>query len=84
MQNGRQYYRSWSIEPEVHKKPYIIIVDAGTNGITNNTKSFENYKKITDTIQSKLPDCKYTIRNVIIRKDKPEIEKKVVEFNSRL
>ena len=40
--------------------------------------------KITDTIKSKLPNCKYTISNVIIRKDKPDIEKKVIEFNSRL
>ena len=45
------------IKLEVRKKPDIIIVHAGTNGITNNTKSFENYKKITDTIKSKLPNC---------------------------
>ena len=67
------------IKPEVRKKTDIIIVNAGTNGITNNTKSFENYKKITDTIKSKLPNCKYAVS-----KDKPDIEKKVIEFNSRL
>ena len=72
------------IKPEVRKKPDIIIVHAGTNDITNNTKSFENYKKITDTIKSKLPNCKYAISNVVMRKDKPDIEKKVIEFNSRL
>ena len=38
------------IKPEVRKKPDIIIVHAGANDITNNTKLFENYKKITDTI----------------------------------
>ena len=43
------------VKPEVRKKPDIIKVHAGTNGITNNTKSFENYKNITDTIKSKLP-----------------------------
>ena len=72
------------IRPEVLKKSDIIIVHAGANDITNNTKSFENYKKITDTIKSKLPNCKYAISNVIIRKDKPDIEKKVIKFNSRL
>ena len=41
-------------------------------------------KKIADTIKSKLPNCIYAISNVIIRKDKPDIEKKVVEFNSKL
>ena len=37
-----------------------------------------------DTIKSKLPNCKYAVSNVIIRNDKPDIEKKDVEFNSRL
>ena len=72
------------IKPEVRNKPDIIIVHAGTNDITNNTKSFENYKKITDTIKSKLPNCKYAISNVVMRKDKPDIEKKVIDFNSTL
>ena len=69
--------------PKYAKKTDIIIVHAGTNDITNDTKSFENYKKITDTVKSKLPNCKYAISNVIIRKDKANIEK-VIEFNSRL
>ena len=73
------------IKLEVRKKnPDTIIVHAGTSNITSNTKSFENYKKITDAINSKLPNCKNAISNVIIRKGKPEIEKKVIEFNSRL
>ena len=49
------------------KKPDIIIVHARTNDIINNTRSFENYEKITDTIKSKLPNYKYAISNVIIR-----------------
>ena len=72
------------IKPEARKKPDIIIVHAETNDIRNNTKSFENYKNITDTIKSRLPNCKYAISNVVMRKDKPDIEKKVIEFNSRL
>ena len=68
---------------EVRKKPDVIIVRAGTNDITNNTRSFDNYKKITDTIKSKLPNYKYAISNVVTRKDKPDIENKVIEFNSR-
>ena len=46
----------------------IIIVHAGTNDITTNIKSFE--KKIMDTIKSKLPNYKYAISNVIMRKGK--------------
>ena len=68
------------MKPEVRKKTVIIIVHANYNysDITNNTKSFENYKKITDTIKSKLPNCKYAISNVVMRKNKPDIEKKVI------
>ena len=33
------------IKPEACKKPDIITVHAGTNDTTNNTRSFENYKK---------------------------------------
>ena len=72
------------IKPELRKKPDIIIVHAGRNNITNNTKLFENYKKIKDTIKSKLPNCKYAISNVIMRKDKPDMVKKVIEFIIRL
>ena len=59
------------IKREVRKKQDIIMVHAGKNDITNNTKSFENYEKITDTIKSKLPNRKYGICNVVMRKDKP-------------
>ena len=70
------------IKPEVRKKIDIIIVHAGAKGITNNTKSFKDYTKITNTIKSKLPNCKYAISNVIIRKEKPDIEKKVIELTA--
>ena len=57
------------IKPEVRKKPDIIIVHAGTNDITSSTKSFENYKNITDNINPKLPNCKYA-RNFQCHHDK--------------
>ena len=72
------------IKPEVCKKRDIIVFHAGTNGITSNTKTFICYEKITDTTKSKLPNCKYAISNVIIRKEKPDIQRKVIYFNSRL
>ena len=51
---------------------------------TNNTKSFENLKKITDTVRSQNPNCIYATSNLITRKDKPGMQKKVQEFNDRL
>ena len=44
------------IKPGVRKKSDIMIVYARTNDITNNIKSFENYKKKANTIKSKLPN----------------------------
>ena len=46
-----------------HLKP-----DAGTNDLTNNSKSLENYKRMADSVRSKLPNCKLEISNVIKRK----------------
>ena len=66
------------------QKQGMIIDNAGIHDITNNTKSFENYKVITDTIKSKSPNCKYAVSNIIIRKDKPVIENKFIEFASKI
>ena len=72
------------IKPEVRKKPDIIMVHAGANDIKNTTKSFENYKKITNIIKSKLTKLQLCNFQDVMSKDKPDIEKKVIEFNSRL
>ena len=56
----------------------------GTNDTTNKTKSFEKYKNLTDTVNPNLPNFKYAILKVIIRKYKPGIEKRVIDFNNRL
>ena len=39
---------------------------------------------MADSVRSKLPNCKLAISNVITRKDKNEIDKKVETFNSKL
>ena len=44
--------------------------------IDNNSRSLENYKRMADSVKSKLPNCKLAISNVITRKDKNEIDKK--------
>ena len=72
------------IKPELHKKAGYIIIHVRTNDPTNKTKSFENYKNLTDTINPNLPNFKYAILKVIIRKYKPGIGKRVIYFNNRL
>ena len=72
------------LKPEIRKKPDVIIIHAGTNDLTNNSKSLENYKHMADSVRSKLPNCKLAISNVITRKDKNEIDKKVETFSINL
>ena len=61
-----------------------MTIHAGTNDLTNNSKSLENYKRLADSVRSKLPNYKLAISNVITRKDKNEIDKKVEAFNFKL
>ena len=41
-------------------------------------------QRYATVVRSKLPNCKLTISNVIARKDKNEIDKKVETFNIKL
>ena len=63
------------LKSEIRKKPDVVIIHAGTNDLTNNSKSLENYKRIADLVRSKLPNRKLAMSNVITRKDKNEIDK---------
>ena len=65
------------LKPEIRKKPDVVIIHDGTNGLTNNRKLLENYKRMAYSVRSKLANCKLAISNVITRKDKNEIDEKV-------
>ena len=72
------------LKPEIWKKPDVVIIHAGTNDLTNNNKLLENYKGMADLVRSKLPNCKLVISNLMTRKDKNEIDKKVETFKIKL
>ena len=72
------------LKSEIRKKPDLVIIQAGANDLTNNGKSLENFNRMTDSVRSKLPNCKLAISNVITRKDNNEIDKKVETFNIKL
>ena len=71
------------LKTEIRKKPYLVIIHARINGLTSNSKSLENYKRMVDLVRSKLPNSKLAISNVVTRKDKSETDKKVETFNTR-
>ena len=62
--------------PAALRKTNAFITHAGTIDITNIAKSLENGKYIADPVRSKLPNCKQVISNIVIGKDKNEIEEK--------
>ena len=61
-----QQFKAWN--------PKTVIIHAGTNDLTSNSKSLENYKRMADSVRHKLTNCKLAISNVITRKDKNEME----------
>ena len=66
------------LKPEIRKKPDVVIIYTGTNDLTSDSKSLENYKRMVDSVRSNY------LSNVITRKDRNEIHKKVETFNIKL
>ena len=67
--------------PTIQKHPAAIIIHAGTNDITNDVESITNYKFIIDKIKRKSPHTKIAILSLTLRKDRKNIENKVVKLN---
>ena len=63
-------------KPEIWNKSDVVIIPAGTNDLTSNSKSLENYGRIAYSLRSKLPNWKLAICNATTRNDKDEIGKK--------
>ena len=61
-----------------------MIVHAGTNDITNGINSLNCPKKIIKKVKQISPNTKVVFSSLITRKDKKDLDKKVVEVNSRL
>ena len=69
---------------EIQKKPEVVITHAGTNDLISNTKLLENYERVTDSVGSKVPNCKLAISTVVATKDRIKSTKKMENFNIRL
>lgn len=72
------------IMPTIDKKPKIIICHAGSNDLTNDIDTIENYQTIINRIKRKTPYTKIAISSVIKRFDHKNIEMKVVDLNMQL
>lgn len=72
------------IKPEIKKSPDVIIIHGGTNDLSKNIKTVDNFKMIHDYLKVHSPSTKIAISALTTRKDIQGFEKKVTESNSRL
>ena len=72
------------IEDVLNQKPESLIVHVGTNDLTNEINLLNNIKKIVTKTKQKSPNTEISFSNIIIRKDKKNLEKLRADTNSRL
>ena len=62
----------------------LIVVHVGTNDITNNVDTEEMLQALVNDVHKESPDMEIAISRVVTRKDRPAMDKEVVNLNSRL
>ena len=70
--------------PTIENKPWVIIVHAGTNDLTNDLETIANYKYIIEKIKKKSPHTKIAISLLTLRKDRKNIEKMIIKLNNAI
>ena len=65
-------------------KPDDLIVHVGTNDIANDVNLFNNVKKIFRKVSEDYPSTQLAFSSIIVRKDKENLEKSIIETNARL
>ena len=72
------------IDDVLNQKPESLIVHVGTNDLTNEINLLNNIKKIVTKTKQKSPNTVISFSNLIIRKDKKNLENLLADTNSRL
>ena len=67
-----------------NQQPKSLIVHVGTNDLTNDVNLLNNVKKIVNKTKKKSPDTVLTFSNIIVWKDKKNLEKLGTDTNARL
>ena len=66
-----------------NQQPKSLIVHVGTNDLTNDVNLLNNVKKIVNKTKKKSPDTVLTFSNIIVWKDKKNLEKLRTVTNAR-
>ena len=72
------------VEELVKNKPDTFIVHAGTNDLTKGKNVLNNVKKFIKSVNRLFPQTKLLFSSLIVRKDKKNIDKGVLDTNARL
>ena len=63
------------IDEVLKGKPESLIIQIGTNDLTNNTNLLVNVKKVVNKVKKASPDIVLRFSDIVFRKDKKHIEK---------
>ena len=72
------------IDDILQSKPSLIIIHTGTNDLTTKTNPLNNLRKILKKCNELSPKTKLAFSNVIVRKDKVNLESGHKDINSRM
>ena len=72
------------IDDILQSKPSLIIIHTGTNDLTTKTNPLNNLRKILKKCNELSPKTKLAFSNVIVRKDKANLESGHKDINSRM
>ena len=72
------------IEEVLDQKPESLIFHVGTKDLTNEINLLNNVKKIVNKTKKKSPSTVLSFSNIIVRKDRKNLEKSRADMNARL
>ena len=72
------------IDDILEHHPKFLVVHVATNDLTNDVNLLNNVKKIVNKTKKKSPNTVISFSNIIVRKDRRNLEKKRSDTNARL
>ena len=72
------------MENLLKSKPDVLILHAGTNDLPKNINRLNNLRKVHRKYLELSPETKLVFSNIIIRKDKPNLDKHRKDVNARM
>ena len=75
-------YLIGQIKPIARRNTRLVILHVGTNNITNNVDTEEMLQTLVNNVNKESTETEIAISGLVTRREKPGIDKNVVELNS--